>query len=196
MESDSLRVDTASSSLEVGISIRDVNIAFIPERRKTSRFANIPELEGLSDDQKAEHAALARRKDQLTTRITALEKSAGLFHGYADRLLHPRMILAPSAGTSDDKADESLSSLQKLDEFVAVYPEKLQALLEKHQDAQEELDGVQRDIDDLLEKGKQSRGKNPDWSVYSFAPLSKPTVTILLESAVEGEAELLVSYRT
>ena len=44
---------------------------------------------------------------------------------------------------------------------MAVYPEKLQALLEKHQDAEEELDGVQRDIDDLLEKGNRPVVRTP-----------------------------------
>lgn len=55
---------------------------------------------------------------------------------------------------------------------------------------------VQRGIDDLLEKGKQTRDKNPDLGGYLNTPLSKPTVTMLLESAGEGEAGLLVYYRT
>ena len=197
MDADSLRVDIVSPSLDVGLVICDVNVAVVPEHPKTSRHADNPELDALSDEQKVEYTALARRKDLLMTRIATLEKSAGLFHGYADNLLRSRTTSTPAPGTTADAtathAHASLPLLENLDEFVAVYPEKLQALLEKHQDAQEKLDGVQKDIDDLLEKGRQIRAKNPDadW----FVPPAKPTVTIVLESDIAREAEVLVSYR-
>ena len=201
MDGDSLRVDTASLSPDAGITICDVNIALSQERQKASHYACIPELDALSSEQKAAYSELVRCKDQLTTRIAAFEKSASLFHGYADNLIRSCNALAPTPGTAVDVAGthvhENLSPLEKLDEFVAVYPEKLQALLEKHQDARGELDDIQRAIDDLFEKGKQIHAEsNPDGGVLLFGPRLKPTVTVVIESDAAREAKVLVSYRT
>jgi hypothetical protein len=185
MDSDSLRVDIASLAPNVGIAICDVNIVFPQERRKASRYTGIPELDALSDEQKEEHAALVRRKAHLTTCMAAIEKSASLLHGYADSLLRSFNIPAPGIATGT----------QVLDEVICAYPVKLEELLEKHHDTQDELEDVQRDISDLLEEGKQIRAKsNPDEEVSWFGP--QAIVTVVLESDAARDVKVLVSYRT
>lgn len=133
---DSLQVDTA------------------PPPPGASCYAESPELDALSDEQKDEHAGLLRRKDLLTMRVTALDKSIAIYKSYADSL-HSRILSAPTRGTVVDAGSEDVDEISQLEEFITSYPDKLEELFEKQQKAQGELDGVQLDIADLVDEGKR-----------------------------------------
>lgn len=195
-------METTSSGVEA--SVHDVNVAYpatsilkTPANVKSKRNAEHPELEALSDEQKANYASLVRRKDFLNTRMATLDRSAALVNTYADNLVRPRQI-ARMKGFNADDSNQALC-LDDLNTFLDQYPGQIDALMEKWQEARGELDEVEDGIDTLLHiasEAMKARPKSKDTEEISvFDPRSRPNVTISLVAEREGSVELRLSYR-
>lgn len=204
MDRDSLRVEAVS----FGVAVHDVNVstpkapytAFPRQKGGVSLYANVPELEDLTDTQRKEYVKLARQKDSLGIRLTALEKSANLVHEYAGLLLHPRTPTSHRSGFSADVQAGGLIPLEELDDFIEGYPQRLELLLEKWQDAREELERISLQMEDLLETSRENKkgGENASEELPAgglFGGLRvRPNVTIVVSAEAAGKAELVLSY--
>ncbi|KAF8320905.1 hypothetical protein DL93DRAFT_2224603 [Clavulina sp. PMI_390] len=159
-------------------------------------------LQGLDDEQLMLHAALARRKDRLELRMQAYERSAQIINKYAESYAAALMKL-PSSLEPKQTAhrpnkfglsscdDPSSLAFNELEPFLDSYPDHLEALFEKWQDAREEIDLVTYDIDHLLAIAQEVREKE---SIREDLLRKRPSVNVVLEAEENGEVEVRFSY--
>ncbi|KAF8320903.1 hypothetical protein DL93DRAFT_2073682 [Clavulina sp. PMI_390] len=243
LEKDSLRVDVLASNADADAdtasapapvphaTLHDVTVApaplpavkLKPPQNTFPPAAPAPGqalLDGLTDEQKSEHAKLARKREALTTRMNALESSAFMIRGYASAVVSSS-IPAPvsDAGAALPPTLLDRLPMEKLDEFISGYPERLEGIFEKWQDAQEERDtaakkmaALEKLAEEAREAAKKTNGVDPssdeddedsdeeDVKPTGFGLFGAPAkkrkmeVLMILSAEEECEVELLVSY--